>query len=180
MKKLLIFTLVLGIASVASAALSLQINGNPDPIDSEIILEPSQHAIIDVLGAGLNSTDGYPYVVVVAQVADATIAGGVGVTGTLTAPQGGALLPFFPLDGGMGGVDWFIGDSASQTLPDGVMIEAIDFHCEWGPNDVIIELWSSPDFVSFTLEDVAIIHQTPEPASLALLGLGGLLLRRRK
>ena len=80
----------------------------------------------------------------------------------------------------MDGVDWFIGDSANDELPDGIVIEGIQYRDEFHPADAVIELWSTPDFVNFTLEDTAIVHQIPEPASLALLGLGMLLLGRRK
>jgi len=50
------------------------------------------------------------------------------------------------------------------------------FHCE-GEGDVkLIEINED----TYLVEDVQVIHQVPEPATLALLGLGGLLLRRKR
>ena len=44
---------------------------------------------------------------------------------------------------------------------------------------MVIELYTT-DFGTSELVDAVVIHQIPEPATIALLGLGGLLLRRRK
>jgi hypothetical protein len=48
------------------------------------------------------------------------------------------------------------------------------FHCT-GLGDVSITLWED-----YGMPDAILIHQVPEPATIMLLGLGGLLLRRRK
>lgn len=65
----------------------------------------------------------------------------------------------------------------SGTNPGGT-VAVFRFHCV-AEGDVTISLYnSSGDFV--TPDDRIIIHQIPEPATIALLGLGGLLLRRKK
>jgi len=49
------------------------------------------------------------------------------------------------------------------------------FHCE-GEGDVTLYAFND----NFVVEDTQVIHQVPEPATLAILGIGGLLLRKRR
>ena len=48
MKKFLAICLVLGMASVATASLQISVNGEPEPVDSEYILGPSDHLTLDI------------------------------------------------------------------------------------------------------------------------------------
>jgi hypothetical protein len=59
----------------------------------------------------------------------------------------------------------------------GVLVDLIDFHCTGQPGDVMLYL---AEAAVFTVFDTQVIHQIPEPITFALLGLGGLFLRRRK
>jgi len=61
------------------------------------------------------------------------------------------------------------------TIPNGLVIDGISFHCE-GLGDVTLTLMDAAGGVL----DTQVIHQIPEPITFALLGLGGLFLRRRK
>ena len=56
----------------------------------------------------------------------------------------------------------------------------IDLHCESPDNIVTVELYDERVDGGYTIVDTLIIHQIPEPMTLALLGIGGLFLKRRK
>ena len=79
------------------------------------------------------------------------------------------------------------------TLGSYILLDNILVHC-LGPGDVTLSLIAagpvyyhddtagafSTLYQAGTILDSIVIHQVPEPATLALLGLGGLFLRRRK
>ena len=82
----------------------------------------------------------------------------------------------------------------SYNSPEMVLIDEIWFHCDSDTpvNDVTVLLTSgginvvNPDTMDLstipagTILDTLIIHQIPEPMTMALLGLGGLALIRRR
>lgn len=193
MKKLLIFALVLGVSSVANGALSLDIsvNGEWDP-PADIYLTPSETATLDIhIGADITSGTNEGYWVLYAQTACATISGGYitepwASDGTIDAfidddavNNGGMDIPA-GTNGVWGGIFTF-GSAipACTTFYDGII-----FHCESmdpGCRETVVTLqhWND-DWTAGEILDTVIIHQIPEPASMLLLGLGGLLLRRRK
>ena len=181
MKKLLILMLVLGLASAANAALEISVNGDKDPIDSQIEIEPSQHLTLDIwTTTQILPGVGEGYYVLACNAADATISGGASQFPTepglsIEGDPGGVGIPLPP------GHDGVWGAIALSVLPSidagSVLFDLIDFHCIWQPNDVVITLY---DADTMQVLDTVTIHQIPEPASMLLLGLGGLLLRRRK
>jgi len=182
MKKLLILLLVLCMASVSFALMDLEIsvNGDLDPVDSEIILNPSDEAILNIHSVTTYDGTEDVYWALVVDTSAGTITGG---TPTAGAPSDSAWygndaqmngLAVAPEDGSWG----YIGSIAGTSVGPGVYIDDILFHCI-GPADAVINLYTTVDFGTFNLEDTVIIHQ-PEPMTIALLGLGGLFLRRRK
>ena len=191
MKKILVLVLLFGIASVANAGLFISVNGDLNPVSSEIFLEPSQTAVIDIHGDG-QSRPGVdnPYLVV---AGPGLIAGGVVLyPGTLSDYMDLAemaivagiteeeFLGYFKDYAGIDAVDagWAILDDGTipQAPLQGVLVDDIILHCE-AIGDVELTLLTN-DFA--TVLDSVIIHQVPEPITFALLGLGGLFLRRRK
>jgi len=167
MKKLLVLSLVLGIASLASAALTI--------VPESLVLYPSDIITIDIVAD--------------AQAADLGAVIGVVVDGpgTISVGENTANLlnpgAIFDLPGDQAGLFGYgtavFADLAKPEIgamiPDGVVISGLTFHCE-GEGDVIIQIFN-PDS---GLVDEITIAQMPEPATMALLGLGALVLRRKK
>ena len=188
MKKLLALVLVLGMASMASAALLISVHTNPpgqetwdpmDPKDSEITIGLSEELILNVHINTDMSTN--TYWVLYCQTSMGTITGGVAMdwgTEIDNGVYGGAVDNGVPLSGGdgvCGGVFCWV----SNIIPaGGVIADDILLHCaEVG--DTMIILQEVTDFWELgAIYDMAVIH-VPEPLTLSLLGLGGLGFLRR-
>lgn len=178
MKKLLIFMLVLCMASSANAVLQISVGGVQEPIDSEIWLLPSEYLTLDVwTTTDITPGVGEGYFALVCSTADATISGGVNVS---AEPS----LYVYQYFGDPGGIWVAVALATAPSLPAGsTLTDLIDFHCEWQPNDVLVELIFDigyPIYGTAAVVDSVIIHQIPEPMTVLLLGLGGLFLRRRR
>jgi hypothetical protein len=170
MKKLLVLSLVLGMASLASAALTLVVNGQD--AGAAITLMPS-----DTIWIGINQSEtrGFAAYVIMTVPAPGEWTGqsrvnSAGFPGTVPGwtYYGTAVDP--SLDA------WFYNGSIATVdpFPTGVHAE-VQFHCK-AQGDVIITLYNE----AFAAIDTLTIHQIPEPATMALLGLGALVLRRKK
>lgn len=167
MKKVLML-LFLSLAVVANANLYLTVNGEINPADSTIWITPSTWIVLGVwddngqtvpgtLALGLTMGPG--------SLDASGIISQEGVNAAMVddaaaAERKGLQNFFISLD-----------ISATQT---GMLVNEIDFHCD-GPGDVTIALVNDDGLVV----DSQVIHQVPEPMTIALLGLGGLFLRRR-
>jgi hypothetical protein len=155
MKKLLVLVLIFAMAPVASAVTaSLSYTGNlpgPGGID------------LTVTGATYD-----PYLAIVSD-AGVLSAFGAGAAAPSVSGSFGAISV-----GGQDGEVWGMGTAAGEAYQDGVWLTA-----NWSSAvGVWVRAYETVDTVNWTLLDEIFI---PEPMTVALLGLGGLfLLRRRK
>ena len=187
MKKFLVLLMVLGMVTMANAQLQISVNGDLEPVDSMITVAPSDHLVLDIwnlsqITAGLN--DNFYWALVV-NTDKATIDY---LTGVIVTQDNGIVLEHgmsakdmgYPIPEGTDGISGGITLNQLPNIPAGSIIyDLIDFHCV-AFGDAIIQLYETPDGSVLTLVDTVIIHQIPEPMTMALLGLGGLFLRRRK
>ena len=193
MKKLLTLVLVLCVTSCAFAGnLQISVDGVQEPVDSEIWLNPSDELTLDIWASGaINYFETHNWALVV-DTTYGSITGGIAVfqtPGTTNSVEGSTddnagVLPEPPLSGIWGQLAHIPENFA--PIPDGTtLIDQILFHCE-GQGDAVVQLYAIVSGEPFggqaagTLMDQVIIHQVPEPATMLLLGLGGVLLRKKK
>jgi len=192
MKKILVLVLVLGLASTANAALFISVGGEPNP--GEIEVKPSDTVVLDIHGD--DPTDGGPAEAYMLVEGPGSITGGTLIYGgglavylnaeelaeALELPDAEALIQAWSDALGKPDLsDVSYGLFADSDIPpndflNGPLVDEIAFHCE-GEGLVTVTL------VDQTFEnvlDTLAIVQVPEPMTFALLGLGGLFLRRRK
>jgi len=199
MKKLLVLLMVLGFTTSASAVVDLNLSvtldpyGDPqyieDPADSQISIVPSEEIWIDVHGTVPSGE--YLNTWIIAQ-GPATMSGGVvlqGDGGVTEYDPSAELSPgytwenFFA-DQGYSGVSpmiEFVGFvDSTEPFSDltGILLDEKLLHCE-DLGDVTISILNA-DTGEYEVYDQLVIHQIPEPMTVALLGLGGLFLIRRR
>ena len=177
MRKFIVLMAVLAMASFAQAGLQLGVSTDGtygsyvDPVDSEIILMPSETIWIGIhndtaeTGASQNRLIG-----VVATDPGSWTA--TGIAYGAPNPAQGSIMYY----GVFYGYDlWsFAAGVSTDVYPIGELA-GFEFHCD-GEGDVQIDLMDE----GLGVLDSIIIHQIPEPMTMALLGLGGLFLRRRR
>jgi len=192
MKKLLALLLVLGLASMASAALQLSVNGSQTHA-AQYTLNPSDTLTLDVwTNSSIGPSSAQPSFAVLA-TPTATVAGGYAagvygtdtddyLTGIFTASdmlnfEGHMIIPTAANEDGVAG--FFV--TTSPTVPAGATLyDGIILHCV-GQGDATVKLYDvDANFNLGVVLDSIIVHQIPEPMTLVLLGLGGLTMLRRR
>ena len=163
MKKFVVLTLVLGLASGASAALTL-VGAPADPIDIgqsiSILVNNSEDGAysgwLEIVDQGTANYDGDPV-----------------FTGAGNPDGNSALETFFAFPG------WYQFTVASFTPSNPVLAgDHIDVRLLGiGEGTTVLNLYASD---GVEVLDTAQITVIPEPMTIALLGLGGLFLRRRR
>jgi len=193
MKKFVCLLAVLAIATISSATMTIGVGGVDNPPDSSIVMMPSETAPLQVFGYDEDppaSNDYYIFVEGPGSINGATIIWGAGDAATyyedleeIAAGEGATPEDILMAWGGALGMvltdasHFVIADTSVPTPAQaGILVDNILFHCE-GMEDVTITLM---DGSTFQVLDTQVIHQIPEPMTVALLGLGGLFLRRRK
>lgn len=171
MKKLLILTLVLGMASAANAALTWVDSTAADLAAVEINLGESVTVCISSNEALTYGVYAGEYLNTMANISAVTAAVGAGQDAVITS-QADALEGFWYLEAL---------DFSPGTLPN--VSEGIHWYVTITANPTemgSVELFSDY-FAGQGVKDGLIVNVIPEPMTIALLGLGGLfLLRRRK
>jgi len=188
MKKLLILVLVFGLTSMASADLVFTINdGEPQP--DEITMCPSDDLELDLHLDG-GTIVGYQLTYSLSNEQAEFV-----LPAPDSPPQYGVVFPWQSMfagkvngydgDGVMSWVEITANNFMAANGPLDLM-ENLWIHC-LEPTDVVLEIRVSGATVidgetipNGTLLHTLTIHQIPEPATMLLLGLGGLFLRRRK
>ena len=184
MKKFLVLTLVLGIASLATAAMSFTDNSDLNP-GNGISLG------VDIAAAG--STE-YGLYMVWADSTVATVSAGTVLLGNASSDKtvyddgyGGTVYAttyyLYPAmtnaglatDGSISANFGGIGDTGGIALNGQAMTFSVD-----ALKAGTITLYESFDGAEGNWSALDTITIVPEPATMALLGLGGLLLRRKK
>jgi hypothetical protein len=198
MKKILTLILVLGMASMASAALQISVHNNPpggetwdpmNPAPTDITIAPSDFLLLDIwTNADVVAGEGTPNEgdwVLYCMDTCGTISGG----SIMYSSADWDLVVYGDAVGN--GVPEMVGTNGvagghfgwAGAIPAGTVIyDEILFHCN-DPGDCVIILQAvTSSWVALgEIMDQVTIHQIPEPMTMAILGLGGLaLIRRRK
>ncbi|MCK5175354.1 MAG: PEP-CTERM sorting domain-containing protein [Planctomycetes bacterium] len=188
MKKLVVLTLVLSMASLATAGLEISINGVQGLSGYHPTTGSGTIATLGVYSAdGFGAFTAENIALIAVDDTMATIHGtgytspvGFNLVGqvedfaSVTTPAGST--------GVFGGFFSAAAQGAGQVLYDDIIFDFTAMAA--GGGDTTIELWAITDtggdnWVLSSLLD-SIYVMVPEPTMMALLGLGGLLLRRRK
>ncbi len=169
MRKLILLA-AMAITSAANAALLISVDGVIDPPDTEITLLPSDMAVIGIWGDG-SSPQGTYYLGVQEGNLATLDASNMTMIYPAEIPMPPTPEPPFP-----GWITIELYNYQPDPPPlEGMLVDQIILHCE-NPGEASVLLLDH----NLEVLDTQVIHQIPEPTTIAILALGGLALRRRK
>ena len=174
MKKLLVLMLVLGLASTANAYIELRIGGSDAPTTLDVVAGAT--ATIQVYDDNTSQL-GYIGYIIVESGGDgvlnaAVIESGAGSSAGATAYSYGGWGAGYTLTA------MTIADDISTGLHFSITYDATGLS---NGDSAVVSLWDGRTTPTAYAEvDTMNINIVPEPITIALLGLGGLFLRRRK
>ncbi|MFA5291397.1 MAG: PEP-CTERM sorting domain-containing protein [Phycisphaerae bacterium] len=173
LKKMLVLLAILALANLASAAISLQTSASgtdfSDP-GAAIDLMPSDTIWIGIYqDIQLNANT----MIFITAPAPGSWTG----QSVVFTPPALSGVPGWTYYGVIEGMDAWNGDFGLPGTEQGGpgLFGAVQFHCD-APGDVFITLTDE----NLNQMDTLVIHQIPEPATMVLLGLGGLFFRKKK
>ena len=168
-KTALVICLVMSMVAVATAGLKVVIQdesgGWQEYENSTFTITPSTEIVWGIQDDGLTTAGYY----VLGLVGPGSITEPTNVSGAVNA----SLTDDAVTAAEYGVQNPFISMSLTNSV-DGLLYTST-FHCE-GEGDVTLYAYDD----NFLVADTQVIHQVPEPATLALLGIGGFLLRKRR
>ncbi len=190
MKSLAVLGFIFLVAASANAGLMISVNGVIHPPLGEIVLQPGETAVIGIHGDGLTPMPwvGYVFVEGPASIASHAMAYPGSLSEYLDLEQFAVRLEMTVEETLASHRNYLakpqltdlsfivLVDGAVPAAPlGGLLVDNIIFHCD-GLGDVTLSLMRD-DFM--WVYDTQVIQQIPEPMTLLLLGLGGLILARK-
>ncbi|MHC5060639.1 MAG: PEP-CTERM sorting domain-containing protein [Planctomycetota bacterium] len=183
MRKLLVLTMVLCLASMASATLQVSIGVDQNPVDSELTVDPGATVDFGIwTDAAVAAFENVTWALVVDD-AEGTVTGGAGLVSGFNVMGAFQDQTWAPagLNGVFGG---YLGPMVGGPVAGDDLYDSFVLTAGLATADATVELWSltdigGGDWALDAMLDSAVVH-VPEPMTMALLGLGGLFLRRRK
>jgi hypothetical protein len=189
MKKLLVVLMVLSMAAIVNAALVINVNGKTGGAS----IGPNETATISIVASEEPSPSNL--YLFVTDGSFGTVSGGSVVfssaAGEMALHHEGAGDQYVNTVHQYGWLDatqtYYINLTANtnSSVVNGTVVDSVTYRAEIAGDSTIIlggivDDGQGEGGYLMAVWDTVVIHQVPEPMTMALLGLGGLLLRRRK